>query len=414
MAITQNTSAFWSETWGLALQALRAHKVRAMLAMLGVVIGTGCIVLVVTVALAGKQYIIGQIEGVGANLVYVNLVNTGEPGSFNLADQLNADDLAAVKQALPQMVAQAAGANSSPLTVDVNGQQRDVNLVGVTEEFRQIRNLEVTRGRYFDSDDIQSRSKVCLLTQALASRMFPFDDPIGRNVRVGELNFTVIGMFQERVATFGETEITRESVLVPFSLLHYFTGNAYFSTLYIRADRPEDVAEVTNQVTQILGARHRSGAQYRVQNLTAILEVARRVATALTAFLILIALIALTISGIGIMNIMLVTVTERTREIGIRMAIGARRNAILYQFLIEALVISGGGAIVGILIAVLIPTFLNFLIGFFPDVGDVDIPVSWVSVVLAFVVSCSTGLIFGYLPASRASKLHPTESLRYE
>jgi putative ABC transport system permease protein len=130
--------------------------------------------------------------------------------------------------------------------------------------------------------------------------------------------------------------------------------------------------------------------------------------------LVLIALIALTISGIGIMNIMLVTVTERTREIGVRMAIGARRSAILYQFLIEALVISGGGAIVGILIAVLIPAFLNFLIGFFPEVGDINIPVSWASVLLAFVVSCSTGLIFGYLPASRASKLHPTESLRYE
>jgi putative ABC transport system permease protein len=414
MAIAQATSVCWGETWALALQALRAHKVRAGLAMLGVIIGTGCIVLVVTVAMAGKRYIIGQIEGVGANLVYANLVNTGEPGSFNLADQLNPDDLAAIKQALPQMVAQAAGANSVPLTVDVNGQQRDVNLVGVTEEFRQIRNLEVTRGRYFDSDDAQLRSKVCLLTQQLAARMFPFDDPIGRNVRVGEISFIVIGVFEERVATFGETEITRESVLVPFPLLQYYTGNAYFSTLYIRADRPEDVPEVTSQIAQIIAARHRSGSHYRVQNLTAILEVARSVATALTAFLILIALIALTISGIGIMNIMLVTVTERTREIGVRMAIGARRHAILYQFLIEALVISGGGAIVGILIAVSIPTLLNFLIGFFPDVGDVNIPVSWVSVVLAFVVSCSTGLIFGYLPANRASKLHPTESLRYE
>ena len=414
MENTHRTSVCWGETWALALQALRAHKVRAGLAMLGVIIGTGCIVLVVTVALAGKRYIIGQIEGVGANLVYANLVNTGELGSFNFADQLNADDLAAIKVALPQMAAQAAGANSVPMTVDVNGQQRDVNLVGVTEEFRQIRNLEVTRGRYFDSDDVQSRSKVCLLTQQLAARMFPFDDPVGKNVRVGELSFAVVGVFQERVATFGETEITRESVLVPFPLLQYYTGNPYFSTIYIRADQPEDVPEVTSQVAQIIAARHRSGAHYRVQNLTAILEVARSVATSLTAFLILIALIALTISGIGIMNIMLVTVTERTREIGVRMAIGARRDTILYQFLIEALVISGGGAIVGILIAVLIPTLLNFLMGFFPDVGDVNIPVSWISVVLAFVVSCSTGLVFGYLPANRASKLHPTESLRYE
>jgi putative ABC transport system permease protein len=410
----QNSSALGGDAWAPALQALRAHKVRAMLAMLGVVIGSGCIVLVVTVSLAGQRYIIGQIEGLGANLVYANLVNTGAPGSFNLADQLGPDDLAAVKQALPQMVAQVAGANSVPMTVDVNGQQRGISLAGVTEGFRQIRNLDVTRGRYFDQDDVDSRSKVCLLTLPLASRMFPFDDPIGKNVRVGELNFTVIGVFQERVATFGETEITRESVMIPFSLLQYFTGSAYFNTLYIRANSPEEVADVTSQVAQILRARHRSGAQYRVQNLTAILDVARSVATALTGFLVLIALIALTISGIGIMNIMLVTVTERTHEIGIRMAVGARRSAILSQFLIEALVISGGGAMVGIAAAVAVPTLLNFLVGFFPDMGDVNVPVSWVSVVVAFVVSCSTGLIFGYLPAHRASKLHPTESLRYE
>jgi putative ABC transport system permease protein len=134
----------------------------------------------------------------------------------------------------------------------------------------------------------------------------------------------------------------------------------------------------------------------------------------LTIVLILVAVIALTISGIGIMNIMLITVTERTREIGIRKALGAPRDAILYQFLLEALIISGTGAVIGILIAVLIPAIGNFLIGFFPVPAADGIPVSWISVVLAFIVSCSTGLLFGYLPANRAAKLHPTESLRYE
>jgi len=151
-----------------------------------------------------------------------------------------------------------------------------------------------------------------------------------------------------------------------------------------------------------------------VQNLSGILQTARNIALGLTIVLIMIALIALVISGIGIMNIMLVTVTERTREIGIRKAIGASQDAIRYQFLMEALAISGTGALAGIGIAVLIPALLNFLIGFFPDAADVSVPVSWISVVLAFVVSCSTGLVFGYLPANRAARLAPAESLHHE
>lgn len=414
MTSVRNTKAFWGETWGLALQALRAHKVRAMLAMLGVVIGSGCIVLVVTVALAGKRYVLGQIEGVGANLVYANVVNADERGTLTLADQISPADLEAVKAGLPGVVVEAAGTNSVTMTVIVDGRERPINVVGVTEGFEHIRNLEILRGSYFGQDDLVSRTKVCLLTDPLARRVFPYENPVGREIRIGELHFTVIGVFRERVATLGQTEITRESVIVPFSLLRYYTGTEFFQTLYAQADRSEDVPVVTQEVAEILRSRHRSGAQYHVQNLSGILETAREIATALTMVLVMIALIALTISGIGIMNIMLVTVTERTREIGIRKAIGASRDAILYQFLMEALAISGTGALAGILIAVLIPALLNFLLGFFPEAGDISVPVSWISVVLAFVVSCSTGLIFGYLPANRAAKLQPTESLRYE
>jgi len=410
------TPAFWNETWQLAIQALRANKVRAMLTMLGVIIGSGCIVLVVTVALAGKRYVIAQIEGVGSNLAYANLigVDSAEAGSVALADQITPDDLDAVKQGLSQLVAQAAGTSWLPMTVDVHGQDRPINLVGVTEDFGKIRNLDILRGRYFDQDDLLSRSKVCLLTEALAARVFPLENPVGKSIGAGELHFTVIGVFKERVATLGQTEITRESMIVPFSFLKYYTGDESFKMLYVRAASAEDVPIVTSGMAEILKGRHRTGAQYRVQNLSGILETARHIATALTVVLVLIAMIALVISGIGIMNIMLVTVTERTREIGIRKAIGAPQDAILYQFLMEALAISGTGALVGILIAISVPALITFLISFFPDVGIVSVPVSWLSVVLAFVVSCSTGLIFGYLPASRAARLQPTESLRYE
>jgi putative ABC transport system permease protein len=182
----------------------------------------------------------------------------------------------------------------------------------------------------------------------------------------------------------------------------------------VQADSPEAVPGVTRQVAQLLKSRHRPGAEYDVENLSSLLESARKISRALTVLLVLIALIALAISGIGIMNIMLVTVTERTHEIGIRKAVGAPRNAILYQFLMEAFLISGTGALVGILIAVAIPVAINLVLRLIPEAVGIRIPVSWVSVVLAFAVSCSTGVLFGYLPASRAAQLNPTESLRYE
>ncbi|MGD0402188.1 MAG: ABC transporter permease [Candidatus Acidiferrales bacterium] len=400
----------WRETWQLALQALRANKVRAMLTMLGVIIGSACIVLVVTVALAGKRYIVGEIEGVGANLIHASVIHSGP---VTLADEITPADLEAVKANVPGVV-EAAGTNDMAMSMSVDGQEHPIYLVGVTDGFQKIRNLLVLRGRYLDQDDLRTQSKVCLLTQDLAKLLFPSESPLGKEIGIGELHFTVIGVFKERVASFGLTEIRPESVVVPFSLIKYYTGTEFFKTFYVQADKADDVPMVTTQVQQVLESRHRSEAKYRVENLAGILDAAHKISLALTVLLILVALIALTISGIGIMNIMLVTVTERTREIGIRKAIGARRDAILYQFLMEAVLISGSGALVGIAIAVSIPVIINFLIGFFPEVSGVTIPVSWLSVLLAFMVSCSTGLLFGYLPASRAANLHPTESLRYE
>jgi len=260
------------------------------------------------------------------------------------------------------------------------------------------------------------RNKYCLLTEELAKIAFPYEDPVGRTIRVGELTFTVVGVFRERVATFGLSEITRESLLIPLPLLEYYTGENYMRTLYAQAARSEDVPALTRQVEEILKGRHRAGALYRVENLSSILEAARNISFALTVILLIIAFIALVISGIGIMNIQLVTVTQRTREIGIRKAIGAPRREILLQFLIEAFLISGTGALFGILIAVSIPIVARAILSFIPGMNAnvARIPISWLSVVVAFLVSSLTGVVFGYLPANRAAKLQPTESLRYE
>jgi len=413
MSNVRNKSAYWNETWDLAFQALRANKLRAALTMLGVIIGSGCIVLVVTVALAGKRYIIAQIEGVGSNLVYAGVTHSNNSSRLTLGDEISLADMEAMKIQIPQ-VAVVAGASDIPMTVVAAGVERPVKLVGVTDGFQQIRRLVVFRGRYFDPDDMMTHAKVCLLTQELAARVFPNQNPVGQEIRVGELRFAVIGVFRERISTFGETEIARESVLVPFGLMTYYTGADYLRTLYVQADAPEAVPAVTQQVREILKSRHRPGAEYEVENLTSLLESARMISQALTVLLVVIALIALTISGIGIMNIMLVTVTERTREIGIRKSVGAPRDAILYQFLMEAFLISGTGAVIGIVIAVSIPVAINLVLRVIPEAVGIRMPVSWVSVVLAFVVSCSTGILFGYLPASRAASLHPTDSLRYE
>ena len=395
------------EVWKIAFDALRANKIKAFLTMLGVVIGSACIVLVVTISLVGKNYIIAQIEGVGSNITYAELIRTGAQNT-TLGDEITIADMEAVRREIPDVV-EAGATHDVQMTVVAGGVERPVTLVAVTDKFQQIRNLVVVRGRYFDADDMESKSKVCLLTEDLARIVFPGTDPVGSDIRVGELRFTIIGVFKERVATFGQSEIARESVIVPFGLLKSYAGTDTVKVLYAQAANPDAVPQVTRQLEQLLHNRHRAGAVYNVQNLSAILEVARNISLAVSAVLLAVGSVTLVISGVGIMNIMLVTVTERTREIGLRKAIGAPNREILFQFLLEALIISGTGAILGILIAITVPFAAR---PFLPE--GLTFPISGISIIAAFFISCSTGIIFGYLPARRAAKLQPTEALRYE
>jgi len=395
------------ETLSVAIDALRANKMRAILTSLGVIIGSASIVLVVTIALTSQKYVISQIEAIGSNMVYVELINAGSKGQ-PLSYELTIDDMNAVRSTVPG-VTEVAGTRELPMSVVVGGRERPVNLIGVTDGYQAIRRLVILRGRYFDSSDMEARTKVCLITKQVADRVFGFDNPIGGTIRMGELSFTVIGVFRERVSTFGLSEIKDESVIIPLTLMRYYTGVNVLRVLYAQADNAEDVPAVERQIGRLLHSRHPAGAEYDVQTLTAILSAAKNISLALTIVLLLIAFIALLISGIGIMNIMLVTVKERTREIGIRKAIGAAHREIMYQFLFEAFLISGGGAVVGILIGLLIPVIVQM---FLP--GNLRVPVSSASVLVAFVVSCSTGLLFGYLPANQAARMQPVESLRYE
>ena len=280
----------WGETSHLAMEALRANKMRAVLTMLGVIIGSACIVLVVTVALTGKQYIGAQIEAVGSNIVYAWLEQSNTSQNVSLADQISVSDLNAIREGVPDIL-QVSGTNDIPMDVVASRRVWPVRLIGVTQGFQQIRRLVISNGRYFDDADFSTVSKVCVVSEHLAHIAFPTDNPVGQQIHVGELTFTVIGTFRERMGTFGQSEIRTDSVLVPFSLIKYYAGDNFIVTLYAQADRAEDVPRVTEEVGQILRSRHRPEAAYDVQNLTSILQIARNISFALTIVLVLIAML---------------------------------------------------------------------------------------------------------------------------
>jgi putative ABC transport system permease protein len=271
-----------------------------------------------------------------------------------------------------------------------------------------VRNIVISSGRFLDESDLTMRSKVGLLTDKLATRMFGGRaSALSQTIKLYGLEFTVIGTFHEKVETFGQSEVERDTILVPITVLRYFTPVERIDPLYVQVRSAPEVDRVAVRVQEILEGRHRPGAHYRVDTLTAILVAAKNISLILSLVLVLISAITLLISGIGIMNIMLVTVTERTREIGVRLAVGAAPREILMQFLVEAMMVSLSGGIIGIVVGVAIPLSAGLF-------ADIRIPISWVAIAVAFGVSCLVGLVFGILPANRAAHLHPTEALRYE
>src|SRR6184192_1751297 len=241
------------ETISVAIDALRANKLRAILTSLGVIIGSASIVLVVTVALTSRKFVLSQIEAVGSNLIQVELVQRPDKPQ-PLSYEMTLEDLEAVR-AIPNVI-EVAGTRELPMTVVVNGVERPVNLVGVTGGYQAIRRLLVLRGRYLDAGDMEMRSKVCLITTQLADRIFGQENPIGRSVHMGELTFTVIGVFRERVETFGLSDIQENSVILPFTLMKYYTGMEVVRLLDVQAARAEDVSSVQRQMAQLLRSRH--------------------------------------------------------------------------------------------------------------------------------------------------------------
>jgi putative ABC transport system permease protein len=398
-----------TEAVNFSLQALRANRLRTFLTALGLIIGNASVILVVTISLAGKNLILDQIRGIGSNLVYADYEAGGENVAQVEADFVKLSDVQAIRDELGGAIVAATAVMNTHEHIVVNGKVRVVTVDGVDEQYATVRNLIILAGRAFDESDMTLREHVAVVLDKLAIRMFGSQQAaLGQTIKISQLQFTVIGTFREKTSTFNQGEITEDTILIPITVMKYFMEYERINPVYIAVRNASDVRQVTQEVNSILERRHRAGAKYNVQNLSAILDTANQVATVLTIVLIIVSAIALVISGIGIMNIMLVTVTERTREIGLRMAVGASRRDVLLQFLVESVLISLAGGSIGIVIGLAIPLSVRLIF------EQVRVPISALSVLVAFAVSFTVGVGFGLLPARRASQLNPTEALRYE
>jgi putative ABC transport system permease protein len=396
------------EILNFAYDAFCSNKLQFVLTGLAMAVGTASVILVVTIGLTGKQYVLRQIQAIGVNMIYVDYQG-GLQRIDSTPDPMTVDDVQAVRAQVPSVVA------ASP-TVALNdrisvgaGKQRDILVLGVDPDYLRVRNLTVLAGRFFDAEDSSGRNKVGVITEKLAQRLYgSLPGSVGQVIKLsGGLPFTIIGVFKESVDTFGQSEIQEDTMLIPYTVSRFFVPTSAVYQIYFSVASAQDVIPASAAIKRVMQSRHRAESVYNVQNLTQLLTVAERTANALTLVLMLVAFVTLLVSGIGIMNIMLATVTSRIREIGIRKAVGATNREIRFQFLAEAILISFVGGVVGIVAGLAIPYSVRFL-------TDYRIPISGLSAIIAIFVSALVGIIFGTVPAARASQLDPVESLRYE
>ena len=400
---------FLGEAFTFSIQALRANPVRSLLTGLGMVIGTASVILVVTISLTSRDYILQQVEGVGSNIIFAYYASSSGPSnSVADADYVKLADVEAIREQLGSDIVAATGVMTNFDRMLIDGKEQDAKVIGTDAAYQSVRNIVSSSGRFLDDSDVTLRSHVALLTDKLAERLYGTRHAaVSQIIKIFGLQFTVIGTFHEKVETFGQSEVERDTILIPITVLKYFTPVERIDPMYVQVRSSGQVDRVAMRVQDILESRHRPGARYRVDTLTAILNAVRNISLILSGVLVMVSAITLIISGIGIMNIMLVTVTERTREIGLRLAVGAAPREILLQFLAEAIIVSLVGGCLGILLGIGIPLSVQLF-------ADVKIPISPVAIVVAFGVSCIVGLVFGMLPANRAAHLDPTEALRYE
>lgn len=398
-----------SEITRIAFDSFSANKVRFALTALGMVIGSASVILVVTIGLTGKQYVLNLIQGIGANMIYVEYAAGGNATTPGQQDYLTKDDLTAVVTQVPGVMASSPMLEMHDRISFGGGIVKDILVLGVSPEYKAVRNLVISNGRFFDDQDTQVHEKVAVVTEPFATALFGSPGAaINHTFPISGIPFTIIGTFRERVDTFGQSEIADQTILVPYPVARYFTGTDSVKQLFFSIRDAGNVGASTNEIQKLIVSRHRKNSVYTASNLTQLVTVAGQIADAITVGLLLISAVTLAVSGIGIMNIMLANVRSRIREIGIRKAVGATFREVQLQFLTEAVLISLSGGVVGTMLGLAVPLSVRFL---FPNY---QVPISIWSVVIALGTAVFVGVLFGTLPATRAAQMNPVDSLKYE
>lgn len=411
------------ETFRLAFHSLGANKMRAGLTMLGVIIGVAAVIALLAVGQGASAAITNQVQGIGSNLIFV------APGSFNQngvrsavgsATTLTLEDADALfDSACCPDIARVAPVFQANVQVVAGGNNTNTTITGTTPDFQQVRNFYVGQGRYIDARDNETLARVAVLGKATAQQLFGGRDPIGQTIKINRVPFKVIGVMKEKGGTgfFGQNQDDVIFIPIRTAQIRLFgnqsltvNGQRRVSVIYVSARAEDRADQAVSQITQELRQRHHIQFQqddFSVASQKDLLGALSQITSILTIFLGSIAAISLLVGGIGIMNIMLVSVTERTREIGIRKAVGAKRHDILVQFLMEAIALSFSGGIAGILLGAGIALAVT-------QTGVITTVIELNAVALAVGFSVGVGLFFGLYPAWRASALRPIEALRYE
>jgi putative ABC transport system permease protein len=399
----------------VAFRALVRNKMRAALTMLGIIIGVSAVIAMVSIGQGAQASVQAQIEGMGTNLLFISAgaqnvggvrSGTGDSGT----NTLTVDDLEAIRREVPS-VAMVTPTVSSRSQLVVGNQNWSTTVQGVSEQFPEVRKWSAQSGTFFTETDVRTAARVIVLGQTIADNLFPGADPIGQSVRVMNLPFKIVGVMA-RKGQDAQGRDQDDTAFAPYTAVQKkLLGNTRVQVAYVSAISQDATYTAQIQITELLRQRHKLSVNdandFSVRNMTDVAEAANETNNIMTMLLGSIAGVSLLVGGIGIMNIMLVSVTERTREIGIRMAIGARSSAVRSQFLIESIVLSLTGGLAGIVLGVIVSVAIPRMLGW-PTL------VSTTAIIGSVIFSAAVGIFFGYYPARKAAALDPIEALRYE